>query len=201
MIKLETLDERIKYYPLFLVRNTLDDIKEYPLKDGYYYQYYKNGDRDCWIEIGMHDGEFRDYEEGLKTWNFYYASHEDELKNRLIFLKKDDEYVGTATAYYDVKGIDDPSIGRLHWVGIKREYQGLGLGKPLISHTLNLMKELGYEKAKISTQPNSWLACSIYLDFGFVPTEENREGWNIVKTITNHPALKDYDYTDNIFNE
>ena len=68
-----------------------------------------------------------------------------------------------------------------------------------MSYTLKQLKKLGYTKTKISTQPNSWLACKLYLDFGFVPTDDNIEGWNIVKTITNHPALKEYKTVENIF--
>lgn len=201
MNNLETLDERIKYYPLYLTKDNLDDIKVYSLPKGYYFDYYKDGDKDNWIDIGIHDGEFKNYEEGLHAWQSYYENHEEELKNRLIFIKKNDEYIGTATAYYDVHGKDDSSIGRLHWVGIKKKYQGLGLSKPLISYTLNRLKQLGYTKTKISTQPNSWLACKIYLDFGFAPTEDNKEGWDIVKTITHHHKLDKYDEVENIFSK
>lgn len=198
-MKLETLDHNIKYYPLHLIKDNLDNIEVYPLKEGYSFVFYQDGDKDKWIDIGRNDGEFDNYEEGLNAWNTYYQGHESELYNRLIFIKKDNEYIGTATAYYDVKGNDDPSIARLHWVGIKRKYQGQGLSKPLISFTLNQLKKLGYTKTKIATQPNSWLACKIYLDFGFLPTEENKEGWKIVKTITNHPSLKEYETVENIF--
>lgn len=199
-MKLETLDHRIKYYPIYLTRNNLDDIKEYPLPTGYSFEFYQDGDKDKWIDIGLKDNEFNNYEEGLNAWNTYYLNHENELYNRLIFIKKDNEYIATATAYYDVKGNDDQSIGRLHWFGIKKEYQSKGLSKPLLSYTLKQLKKLGYTKTKISTQPNSWLACKLYLDFGFVPTDDNIEGWNIVKTITNHPALKEYKTVEKIFN-
>ena len=82
----------------------------------------------------------------------------------------------------------------LHWVAVKREYQGKGLSKPLISYVLNIMKNLGYTHAKIPTQTTTWLACKIYLDFGFMPVRENlynsRKGWQIIYKLTNHQALK-----------
>ena len=105
--------------------------------------------------------------------------------------------VATATAFYDVSGRDTSGAGWLHWVAVRREYQGLGLSKPLISHILSLMGKLGYTRAKIPTQTNTWLACKIYLDFGFLPIPENavhsRDGWRIVKALTNHPALVGFD--------
>jgi len=105
------------------------------------------------------------------------------------------EKIATATAFYDIHGRDTSNDGWLHWVAIKREYQGKGLSKPLITYVLNVMKNLGYSHAKIPTQTNTWLACKVYLDLGFLPVKENLEhsyeGWKIVKELTGHSALKD----------
>lgn len=79
---------------------------------------------------------------------------------------------------------------------MKRDFQGRGLSKPLITHTMNIMKLLGYTHAKIPTQTNTWLAVKIYLDLGFKPIPENvvnsYDGWCIIKDITNHKALIDF---------
>ena len=97
----------------------------------------------------------------------------------------------------------DGFIGLLFVENIK----GKGLAKPLIAYVLNVMRELGYKHAKIPTQTNTWLACKIYLDFGFMPLPENavnsRNGWRIIKALTNHPALIDFDpaVMDEILND
>ena len=57
--------------------------------------------------------------------------------------------VATATAFYDVYGNDRSGAGWLHWVAVRREYQGKGLSKPLISYVLRLMPELGYSHAVV----------------------------------------------------
>ena len=50
------------------------------------------------------------------------------------------------------------------------------------------MKELGYEKVKIHTQTNTWLACKVYYDLGFRPEKEslvkNIFGWKMVSQLT-----------------
>ena len=50
------------------------------------------------------------------------------------------------------------------------------------------MKELGYEKVKIHTQTNTWLACKVYYDLGFRPEREslvkNRFGWKMISQLT-----------------
>lgn len=196
-IMFDNNDKRIKYFELLLEKD-IDVIKDYALPKGYRFEFYKTGDRDTWIEIEKSAKEFSNYEEGLNAWNKYYSGRENELFNRMIFVVNDaGEKVATATAFYDITGKDKSDSGWLHWVAVKREYQGKGLSKPLISHTLNVMKSLGYKHAKIPTQTNTWLAVKVYLDFGFKPIPENAvssyNGWCIVKTLTNHEALSDFE--------
>lgn len=89
------------------------------------------------------------------------------------------------------------SDGWLHWVAVRREYQGRGLSKPLISHVLGIMRGLGYTHAKIPTQTTTWLACRIYLDLGFVPLPQNAinsmAGRQIIKALTNHATLHSFE--------
>ena len=191
-------DKRIKYYELLLEKQDLDDILSYKLLEEYRFVFYQCGDRDIWIDIEMSAKEFQSYEEGLKAWNKYYAGKDDELVKRMVFIEnKAGEKVATATAFYDIYGRDKSGAGWLHWVVVRREYQGKGLSKPLISHVLSVMKNLGYMGAKVPTQTTTWLACKIYLDFGFVPVKENainsKDGWRIIKTLTGHDALEAFE--------
>lgn len=180
-----------------LERKTLEDIPYFPLPDGYKFVLYKSGDRDAWIDIEKSAKEFKTYEDGLKSWNEYFGGKDDELVQRMVFIETDGgEKVATATAYYDIHGRDKSGAGWLHWVSVRRDFQGKGLSKPLISHTLEVMRTLGYSHAKIPTQTTSWVACKVYLDFGFTPipqnADRNRDGWRIVKALTNHPTLAEF---------
>ena len=62
------------------------------------------------------------------------------------------------------------------------------------------MKALGYNHVKIPTQTNTWLAVKVYLDLGFRPIPENAVnsymGWCIIKTLTKHKSLNDFDSID-----
>ncbi|MDE7210811.1 MAG: GNAT family N-acetyltransferase [Lachnospiraceae bacterium] len=191
-------DSRIRYYELLLKRDTLSDIPEYALPAGYRFVFYQDGDRDAWIAVEHSAKEFGSEEEGRGAWERYYAGHEEELASRMVFIENEAGLkVATATAFYDIHGRDTSGAGWLHWVGVRREYQGLGLSKPLVSYTLQVMRGLGYTHAKIPTQTTTWLACKVYLDFGFVPIPENavhsRDGWRIIKALTGHAALADFD--------
>ena len=190
-------DCRIPYYKLMLEQD-LDDIKEIELPSDYHYENYTPGDQAVWITIEKTAKEFASYEEGEAAWSKYFGGHEKELESRMFFVTDSfGQKLATATAYYNIYTGDDGKTGWLHWVAVRRDAQGLGLSKPLITHVLVHMKKLGYKKAVIPTQTNTWLACKLYLDLGFVPmkenAEQNRTGWRIIKTLTNHPALDDFE--------
>lgn len=187
-------DGRICYYELLLERE-ISDMPEYSLPAGYRFVSYSDGDRERWIDIEMSAKEFITYEQGLESWNRFYANSLAILPDRMFFVENEEgEKIATATAFYNIHGRDTSGAGWLHWVAVKREYQGKGLSKPLITYVINVMKNLGYSHAKIPTQTNTWLACKVYLDLGFLPIKENLEhsyeGWKIVKELTNHSALK-----------
>ena len=187
-------DSRIRHYDLLLER-PLTGIPYYKLPEGYRFTHYQDGDRDAWISIEQSAKEFSSAGQGLDAWRRYYSGRENELKDRMVFIVADNnEKVATATAFYDIDGKDGPETGWLHWVAVKRSHQGKGLAKPLLSHTFARMKALGYTHARIHTQTTTWLACKIYLDFGFLPVPQNAvssaAGWRIMKRLTGHPALK-----------
>lgn len=189
-------DKRIPYYELLLERD-LYDIPQYTLPDGYHFEFYQDGDRDNWIEIEKSAKEFDNLAQGIDAWNRYYSGKEEELESRMVFVVNDNgEKVATATAFYDITGRDKSGSAWHHWVAVKRDYQGKGLSKPLISYVLNLMKDMGYTHAKIPTQTTTWLAVKIYLDFGFLPIHENAKssyiGWCIIKQLTDHKSLDNF---------
>lgn len=192
--KYDNHDERICYYEL-LLENDITEVPQYDLPEGYKFVPYADNERDVWIDIEMSAKEFTSYEQGLEAWNRYYATKLDELPNRMFFVETNEgEKVATATAFYDINGRDTSNDGWLHWVAVKREYQGKGLSKPLITYVLRVMNQLGHAHAKIPTQTNTWLACKVYMDLGFLPIKENMkhncEGWRIIKALTGHSALQ-----------
>ena len=88
----------------------------------------------------------------------------------------------------------------IDWFAISNTAQGKKLSKPLLSKIIDITKNFGYEKILLHTQTNSWLAAKVYLDLGFVPFNTNETlGWKILKSIINHPKLKDFEVYEDIF--
>lgn len=191
---MQTLDNTINFYHL-LLKISLNDLKEYPLPNNYHFEFYKDGDEKYWIEIEKSAQEFINDEEGIKAWEKYYLKNKNDLYNRLIFLVNDkNEKIGTATSYYNTI-TNNKNEGYLHWVAIKREYQGMHLAKPLITYALKNLKKLGYEEAYISTQTTTFVAVKIYLDLNatFVEHENDIEGLKVLSKLINHPLLANID--------
>lgn len=188
---MDNLERSIKYYEILLFLD-LSNIPFIPLPSGYHFEYFKDGDKDEWIKIELSAREFLTHDGGIKAWDYYFKRYEHLLQSRMIFLVDSitNEKIGTATAFFN-NWNDDISDGYLHWVAIKRSYQGRGLAKSLISHTLNISKSLGYKKVKIPTQTTSPIACKIYFDLGAYPAnlKKSYEGYQILKTLFNQIDL------------
>ena len=196
-MKLNTMDHRIINIHLELDRPDLENLPAAALPEGYRFVFYQPGDETHWIAIERAAGEFDSDEKGWAKWNHYFAPYVDELPHRMVFIENaEGRKIATASAHFDVRGLDDRSVGYLHWVAVHPDEQGRGLSRPLVYHVLMLLKGMGHTYTKILTQTCSWVAVRLYLSFGFRPEKQNAaeayEGWRIVRTLNNAPALSDY---------
>lgn len=199
---MKTLDNTIKYYELLMNYDDTSKYKKYELPDNYYFKFYSKGDEYDWINIHIESGEFTSIDNGLKIFHDFYDYFIDELPKRLIFIvdKNTNEKIGTATiSLLETK--EKEYEAAVDWVAIKKSCQGKGLSKPLISRFISLAHELGHKKIILHTQTTTWLAAKLYLDFGFEILNKESEGWNILKALTNHEKLKDYEIETNIYDE
>ena len=73
------------------------------------------------------------------------------------------------------RSVDDERRPWVHWVAVNPEYQGLGLGKALISHVIEHMIKLeGDVDFYLHTQTWSYKAVDIYTLNGFQASEESQ---------------------------
>lgn len=193
---MKPIDDKIKYYELLMKYDDTSNFKKYELPDGFHFEFYKPGDEDDWVNIHIQSGEFTSIEQGLEWFHAFYDSFIDELNKRCVFIVDNltNEKIGTATVSL-LKNKEYGYDAAIDWVAIKKTYQGRGLSKPLITKFMEIAKELGHKKVILHTQTNTWLAAKLYLDFGFeVLNKDEVNGWKILKTLTNHEKLSNYDY-------
>jgi len=110
---------------------------------------------------------------------------------QLYLCAADGNPIGTSTAWF-VDAPDQP-CGRVHWVAIRPEQQGRGLGRPLLVATLRRLRELGHRSALLTTSTARLPALRLYLRHGFVPettTPEARTAWLAI--LPHLPQLAQY---------
>jgi GNAT superfamily N-acetyltransferase len=164
--------------PVTMVRDHLDDIPTYPLPAPYQARWYRPGDEAAWLNIQAEADHHNTITPEL--FNRSFGPDPQLLAGRQCYLLDETGApIGTATAWlYD--NYKDPSYGRIHWVAIIPEKQGLGLAKPLMSLVCQRLKELGHRRAYLTTSTIRLPALNLYLSFGFVPeisTPDDRQVW------------------------
>ena len=192
---MKSYDNTIKYYELLMYYKDTAIYKKYSLPDGFHFEFYKDGNMNDWINIHIESGEFCAIEEGIMIFHDFYDTFIQELNKRCIFIVEDktNEKVGTATVSLLSKE-EFGYNGAVDWVAIKKDYQGKGLSRPLIAKIIETANKLGHNDIVLHTQTTTWLAAKLYLDFGFnILNKNEKNGWNILKTLTNHPKLNEFE--------
>ena len=171
----------MKNIGLHMIRESLADLPDFLLPKGYFLRRYVPGDERIWVAVYRAAEPFIDITPEL----FQREFHNDvsALRDRMYFLcHSHGKPVGTITAWPDELN-NRPDRGRVHWVAIVPEFQGRGLGKPLMSIALRRLRELGHAGAFLSTSSARIPAVNLYLRFGFVPeigSEEQLAAWRAI---------------------
>lgn len=139
------------------------------LPEGFAYRLFRDGDEKHWARIETSVLEFIDATMAESYFVAYYLPELDELKKRCVFVVNSDGLpVATATAWFEKE--TDPCGYRptLHWVSAHPDYQGLGLGRAVVSKALSLFPALHPGKeAFLHTQTWSHRAVWLYHLMGF----------------------------------
>ncbi len=191
---MKTLDNTIRYHELLMSYEDTSICPNIKLPSGYCFEFYQNDEED-WIQIHLESKEFTSIAEGKKIFQDFYGHFFNELSQRCIFIVEEStgEKVGTATISY----LKDKQFGYdavMDWFAIKKSHQGKHLAKAMLTRMICLAHELNHTGLLLHTQTTTPVAAKIYLDLGFVPlNKDDKIGWRILKTLTDHEKLKEFD--------
>lgn len=135
------LDKSIPYYDVLMIREKGKPASEFSLPDKFKFVSFKPGDEKEWAEIETSVGEFDRSVDALVYFQRDYLPYLKELERRCIFIENSEgEKVATTTIWWCYTGVRrDPWI---HWVAVRPEYQGLGLGKAIVSECMRRLKDI-----------------------------------------------------------
>lgn len=166
------LDKSIPYYHVLMKREKGTPVSSFELPQGFRFVLFKSGDEKYWAEIESSVGEFDTPVDALLFFQKKYMPYLNELERRCIFVENSDcVKVATLTIWWCYTGVRrDPSI---HWVSVRPECQGLGIGKALVSEGIRRLIEIeGDRDVYLHTQTWSYKAINIYKKLGFEITRE-----------------------------
>jgi len=125
------LDKSIPYHNIIMCRKSGVSVPQAILPEGYSFKNFSAGDEIHWAEIEASVGEFASTEEAEYYFKTEYLPFLKELERRSIFIETvKGEKIATFTIWWNYSG--NLRIPSVHWVAVKPEYQGLGLGKAVV---------------------------------------------------------------------
>lgn len=175
-VRCNMLDKSIPFYNILMKRRKGRPVFQFDLPGGFRFAFFKPGDEKDWAEIETSVGEFDTEADALYYFRNSYMTYLDELVKRCLFIENSEgKKVATLTVWWTYTGNRrDPWI---HWVAVKPEYQGLGLGKALVSKGMKQLMEMeGDRNVYLHTQTWSYKAIGIYKLAGFEITREKGLG-------------------------
>jgi len=168
------LDKSVPFAKLMMVRRAGTPIPDFPLPEGFKFVFYEDGYETDWARMETSVDEFDSEFAALLRFKEDFIPYKDELYRRLLFIETaDGKRIATANAWWSF--VDDERRAWLHWVSVETGYQGLGLGKAIVSRVTQLLEEIeGDVDFFLSTQTWSYKAIDIYIKCGYEPTNEKR---------------------------
>ena len=143
----------------------LDDAK---LPDGFSFRFFESSsDVKHWGNIEASVLEFDSESDACDFFEVSYLPNLHELQRRCIFITNSNGTpIATASAWYA-----DSELGyqaSLHWVAVRPEYQGKGLGRSITQKAINVFCSLEPGKPVwLHTQTWSHPAIKLYHSLGF----------------------------------
>src|SRR6266436_1061974 len=156
---------------LLMIREDLENMAEFPVPAGFTLRWHQPGDEAFWLTIH----EVADHYNRITPELFAHQFGNDPflLGQRQCFLFDSSGHaIGTASAWFD-DNFDGGRIGRVHWVALLPQCQGRKLSKPLMTAVCRRLRELGHDRAYLTTKAARKPAIQLYLRFGFVPLIRN----------------------------
>jgi GNAT superfamily N-acetyltransferase len=134
---------------VIMVRDGLEVSPRPALPAGYSLRRFEEGDEETWVRIEAAADECIAVSRGLFTSQF--GENQTELARRQLYaVDEHGEAVGTVTAWFPDAGVVR-TFGHLHWLAVVPSKQRQGLGSVLIAAALTRLRELGYERAYLTS--------------------------------------------------
>lgn len=149
---------------LFMVCRSLNPAALSELPAGYHFRYCREDELDLWKALPFDNpGDAQQYRDFMDDFydNVYAPRGKEFFERCLLICNEHDEPIATGFTWkvYD-------SFHAVHWLKVKNEYEGQGLGRALLSEIMRALEPDDYP-VYLHTHPSSFRAIKLYADFGY----------------------------------
>ncbi len=158
------MENEIPDKDLFMMCKKMNPNALAELPNGYHVRNCRRDELDIWKRMPFDDEKTAEQYNDFMTKYFrdVYIHKEDLFYKKCLFVcDKNDTPVGTCFAW---KAYD--KITTIHWFKVVKEYEGLGIGRALLSIVMKGIPGDEYP-VFLHTHPSSFRAIKLYSDFGF----------------------------------
>ena len=181
--------------PNLSVKMECDDLINFPrvaFPPGYSIRPYQPGDEAAWQHLHRIGDPLSQVDFNDAFFVEQFGRDLEVLRSRMFYVESaTGEVAGSISAW---STDDQPAQGLIHWVIVHPEHRRRGLSKPMMSHAMQRLAQ-SHQQAVLGTSLARPWAIKVYLDFGFVPADEelrdptHLQGWGLLQQYINHPRL------------
>lgn len=139
------IDKSVEFYSVILYKRDVGNRPSFELPEGYFFDFYKDGDELFWAEIEVSLGQFETIEEGIACFKREFLSDERLDPHKRVLFVKDGTGRAVATASLWVGEHLFSELPRFHWLAVSDECAGKGIAKALFSRLFELYDQLSLE--------------------------------------------------------
>ncbi|OGV50760.1 MAG: hypothetical protein A2X49_12135 [Lentisphaerae bacterium GWF2_52_8] len=176
---------------IIMLRRDMEALPGFSFPGGFSARHMKPKDVAEWISIWRElepPGKISD-----ELFEKQFGTDWGEIEKRcFLILSPDGSSAGTISAWFD-NSFKGGEWGRIHWVALRKDFQGKGLAKPMLSMAMEKLASM-HKRCYLVTQTYRIPAISLYLKFGFLPdisSDEDCKLWRQVAKDMEAPALKE----------
>lgn len=174
-------------FAIAMFLESIADAPRFALPQGFLLRAYKSGDASHWLRLHQEADQHNQF--WKTTFLSQFTAHWQELPLRQLYVEREGEVIATASAWSGNSFWREPS-GRVHWVAVAPGFQSKGIGKALVTATLERLENLGETRAYLTTSTIRPAAIKVYLDCGFKPALRSADELSIWSALKQAPRLQ-----------
>ena len=141
-----------------------------PIAPGYNLRTFREGDEQTWADVK--NAVFGSSSTPEEFWTQTFSGVNKKLDfapEGFFFAEKDEKSIGICAGIvlHNRKKIGGTFPGVIGWTGVHKDHRGVGLGRALMTSSLNYLHDRGIAVTEIGTQFYRTAAVNLYESLGF----------------------------------